>query len=99
MRSFQRTVWICLSREISFDTLKIDKGFVDHSKKRDIAILSNIIRLAREIDTDIVVEGVEQKNQVEVLDQLGVDVIQGFFYDKPLSKDDITARLRSPFYS
>ena len=90
---------LTLLREISFDTLKIDKGFVDHSKKRDIAILSNIIRLAREIDTDIVVEGVEQKNQVEVLDQLGVDVIQGFFYDKPLSKDDITARLRSPFYS
>ena len=90
---------LTLLREISFDTLKIDKGFVDNSKKRDIAILSNIIRLAKEIDTDIVAEGVEQKNQVEVLDELGVDVIQGFFYDKPLPKEDMTSRLRSPFYS
>ena len=90
---------LTLLREIAFDTLKIDKGFVDNSKERDLAILSYIIRLAKEIKTDIVVEGVEQKNQVDVLDKLGVDVIQGFFYDRPLSKDEITARLKSPFYT
>ena len=90
---------LTLLREIAFDTLKIDKGFIDNSKERDLAILTYIIRLAKEIDTGIVVEGVEQKNQVDVLDKLGVNVIQGFFYDKPLSKDDITARLRSPFYT
>ena len=90
---------LTLLREIAFDTLKIDKGFIDNSKERDLAILTYIIRLAKEIDTGIVVEGVEQKNQVDLLDKLGVNVIQGFFYDKPLSKDDITARLRSPFYT
>ena len=90
---------LTLLREIAFDTLKIDKGFVDNSKERDLAILSYIIRLAKEIKTDIVVEGVEQKTQVDVLDKLGVDVIQGFFYDRPLSKDEITARLKSPFYT
>ena len=89
---------LTLLREISFDTLKIDKGFVDHSKKRDLAILSHIIKLAKEIDTDIVAEGVEQKNQIDVLDRLGVDVIQGYFYDKPLSKTEMTDRLKSPFY-
>ena len=89
---------LTLLREISFDTLKIDKGFVDHSKKRDLAILSHIIKLAKEIDTDIVAEGVEQKNQIDVLDHLGVDVIQGYFYDKPLSKTEMTDRLKSPYY-
>ncbi len=89
---------LTLLREISFDTLKIDKGFVDHSKKRDLAILSHIIKLAKEIDTDIVAEGVEQKNQIDVLDSLGVDVIQGYFYDKPLSKTEMTERLKSPYY-
>lgn len=90
---------LTLLREISFDTLKIDKGFVDHSKKRDLAILSHIIKLAKEIDTGIVAEGVEQKNQIDVLDQLGVDVIQGYFFDKPLSKAEMTDRLKSPYYS
>lgn len=68
---------LTLLREISFDTLKIDKGFVDHSKKRDLAILSHIIGLAKEIDTDIVAEGVEQKTQIDILNKLGVIVIQG----------------------
>ena len=89
---------LTLLREIDFDTLKIDKGFVDHDKKRDLAILSYIVRLAKEIDTDIVAEGVEQKNQIDLLDKLGVVVIQGYFYDKPLPKDKMTERLKSPRY-
>ena len=89
---------LTLLREIDFDTLKIDKGFVDHDKKRDIAILTYIVRLAKEINTDIVAEGVEQKNQIDMLDKLGVIVIQGYFYDKPLPKDQMTERLRSPHY-
>ena len=89
---------LTLLREVSFDTLKIDKGFVDHIKDRDLVILTHIIKLAKEIDTDIVAEGVELKNQIDVLNKLGVDVIQGYFFDKPLPKDDMTDRLKSPFY-
>ena len=89
---------LTLLREVSFDTLKIDKGFVDNSKKRDLSILTCIIKLAKEIDTDIVAEGVEQEKQVERLDKLGVDVIQGYYFDKPMPKDDMTARLKSPVY-
>lgn len=90
---------LTLLREVSFDTLKIDKGFVDKSKKRDLAILTYIIKLAKEINTDIVAEGVEQQKQVELLDDLGVDVIQGYYFDKPLPKDDMSARLKAPSYS
>ena len=89
---------LTLLREIAFDTLKIDKGFVDHDKKRDQTILSNIVRMAREIDTDIVAEGVEQQNQIDQLNKLGVIVIQGYFYDKPLPKEQMTERLKSPHY-
>ena len=90
---------LTLLREVSFDTLKIDKGFIDNSKMRDLAILTYIIRLAEEIDTDIVAEGVEQQKQVELLDKLGVDVIQGYYFDKPLPKADMSARLKSPVYA
>ena len=89
---------LTLLREIAFDTLKIDKGFVDHDKKRDKTILSNIVRMAKEIDTDIVAEGVEQQTQIDQLNKLGVIVIQGYFYDKPLPKEQMTEKLKSPHY-
>ena len=90
---------LTLLREVLFDSLKIDKGFVDNSKARDLTILSHIIKLAKEIDMDIIAEGVEQKNQIDILDGLGVEVIQGFYFDKPLSKEDMTQRLKSPDYA
>ena len=89
---------LTLLREINFDTIKIDKGFVDNSKNRDLSILSYIVKLAREIDTGIVAEGVEQKQQVDTLNRLGVAVIQGYYFDRPLPKDDIDNRLKDPFY-
>ncbi|SMC43945.1 diguanylate cyclase (GGDEF) domain-containing protein [Oscillospiraceae bacterium] len=89
---------LSLLRDVSFDTLKIDKGFVDNSKSKDVKILTNIVRLASAIDMEIVAEGVEQKGQIETLDELGVDVIQGFYFDKALPKEVMTERLKSPNY-
>lgn len=89
---------LSLLREIAFDTIKIDKGFIDHLSAKDISILTHIIRLADEINMKIVAEGVELKEQIETLDKLGVEVIQGFFFDKPLPKEEMTNRLRSPYY-
>lgn len=89
---------LTLLREIPFDTLKIDKGFVDKSRDRDLTILTHIIKLAKDIDIDIVAEGVEQKAQVDMLKDLGVTVIQGYFYDEPISADEMEKRLRDPRY-
>jgi len=89
---------LSLLREIPFDTLKIDKGFVDHLDEKDITILTHIVKIAGEIDMDIVAEGVERKDQIEILNQLGVEVIQGFFFDKPLAKETITEKFKSPYY-
>ena len=54
--------------------------------------------MAGDIDIDIVAEGVEQKEQIDTLGGLGVRVIQGFYYDSPLSEDEMTGRLRTPDY-
>ena len=90
---------LTLLREIPFDTLKIDKGFVDNFEKRDLVILTNIVKMAMEIPVDIVAEGVEQDEQLKILDNLGVKVIQGFYFDRPLSKEDMTGRIKSPVYN
>ncbi len=89
---------LTLLREIPFDTLKIDKGFVEHSKQKDLAILTHIAQLAIDIDVDIVAEGVEQESQIRTLDELGVNVIQGYYYDRPLPEVNMAARLRAPVY-
>ena len=84
---------------MSFDTLKIDKGFVNHAKSKDLTILTHIVRISDEISVDVVAEGVEQAVQVKTLDGLGVDVIQGFYFDKPLPKEEMTKRLKAPVYT
>ena len=67
---------LTLLREVSFDTLKIDKGFVDNVNDKDIAILTYIVKLAREIRLDTVAEGVEQRTQIEILNDLYCDVVE-----------------------
>ena len=87
-----------LLREISFDTLKIDKSFVDNLNTKDITVITYIVKLAEEIGMHIVAEGVEQESQIAILHKLGVDIVQGFYFDRPLPKEDITGRFLSPQY-
>ena len=84
---------LSLLREVTFDTLKIDKGFVDRAYAKDLAILSHMIKLAKAIEVETLAEGVEQKEQVETLCSLGCEIIQGYYYDKPLSKDVFERRI------
>ena len=85
-------------REINFDTMKIDKGFIDRDHSKDLTILDHIIKLAIDIGLKIVAEGVEQSAQVETLKNLGANVIQGYYYDRPLPKEKMFERLQNPKY-
>ena len=85
-------------REITFDVLKIDKEFVDNAYAKDLTILSYIIKMAKAISLEVVAEGVEQKDQVNTLSSLGADVIQGYYYDKPLAKETMQQRLINKSY-
>ncbi|MBO4688850.1 MAG: EAL domain-containing protein [Clostridiales bacterium] len=89
---------LTLLREITFDTLKIDKGFVDKDDSKDQTILEYIVKLAKSLDLQIVAEGIEYEKQVRKLRDLGVMVIQGYFYDKPMPADGLKKRLESPHY-
>jgi EAL domain-containing protein (putative c-di-GMP-specific phosphodiesterase class I) len=84
---------LSLLREVTFDTLKIDKGFVDKSYAKDLAILSYMIKLAKAIGAETLAEGVEQREQVDTLLSLGCEIIQGYYFDRPLSKDVFERRI------
>ncbi|MCR4616997.1 MAG: EAL domain-containing protein [Lachnospiraceae bacterium] len=89
---------LSLLREVTFDTLKIDKGFVDRAYAKDLTILSYMIKLAKALGVEVLAEGVEQKEQVETLSSLGCDIIQGYYYDRPLPKENFEKRIISRRY-
>ena len=79
-------------KDLPMDELKLDKFFVSQglSKQRDNIILKSMISIAKSMEMKLTQEGVETKDELEMLKRLGCDVIQGYYYSKPLSQDDYT---------
>ena len=74
-------------KEISLDVIKIDRMFLENSEnaERSRYILESIIKLSKRLNMEIIVEGVETKEQVDMLTELGCDIFQGYYFDKPIS--------------
>jgi diguanylate cyclase (GGDEF)-like protein len=72
--------------KMNFNTIKIDKTFIDsiNTDSKKSLIVKNIIDLAHIIGSEVVAEGAEEEEQVTVLKKHGCDVIQGFYYSKPM---------------
>ncbi|MBO4628520.1 MAG: EAL domain-containing protein [Treponema sp.] len=73
-----------------FHTIKLDKAMVwdaMHNKKAEI-ILKNTIEMVKMLNMEIVAEGAETPEQVEKLREMGVDFVQGYYYSRPISRDD-----------
>lgn len=72
--------------DFDFDILKVDKKFVDGVEERttNFNIIKAITYLAHTLGISVVVEGVESKDQVVALKEIGVDYMQGYFFSQPL---------------
>ena len=69
--------------------IKIDKSMVDAAfTKEGSIVIANSIKMMKDVDKYVVVEGVESKEQVDIVENEGADFIQGFYFSKPLSEDD-----------
>ena len=73
-------------KQLPLDIIKVDKTFIDDIIEDDYAqaFIKLIVDLSKTIGTKIVVEGVEHKEQFELLKSLGVDYIQGYYFGKPV---------------
>lgn len=71
--------------ENNIKTVKIDRQFVIDESENGRKLLNNMIKLIKELNFDIIVEGVETKEQQEYLKSKGCNVIQGYYFSKPLS--------------
>lgn len=75
-------------RKFPINALKIDRSFIHEVSKNkdDIAIVKAITFLAHELNLKVVAEGIETKEVIELLEEIGCDEIQGYYVSKPLPK-------------
>ncbi len=76
--------------QIPIDTLKIDKSFIDGicTNHKDKCIADSIISLAHKMNITVVAEGVEDIEQLKVLQSQFCDTLQGYLFSKPLNSND-----------
>lgn len=78
-------------RLLPISVLKIDKSFIDriHFNSKDCAVLEGIIHLSHNMNISVVAEGVELKEQLQILDSMNCKIIQGYLFSKPMPAEFI----------
>jgi EAL domain-containing protein (putative c-di-GMP-specific phosphodiesterase class I) len=82
---------------LPLDMIKIDRGLIGDlvGGARDQIVVKAMIRLARELDLDVVVEGVENTGQLALLAEWGCDLYQGFLGAGALAHDELVSFVES----
>jgi len=85
-------------KNLPFDKLKIDREFVVdvHLRKDSQAICRSLIELTRGLGLEILAEGVESRQEVEMLLRSGCRIFQGFYFSEPVSSDQFVKRALDP---
>lgn len=79
---------LSMLQDMPVDIIKIDKSFVDIIGKNEKNIVDYILNIAKELNLKTIAEGVETKEQREYLLNKGCDLIQGYYYSKPLTREE-----------
>ena len=82
--------------ETPFDVIKIDKTFMENMlvSKKGKLILEQVVAMAGKLDLGLLAEGVETREQVEFLKEIGCDMVQGFYYAKPMPAEEFYELLK-----
>lgn len=85
-----------LLSDLPFDVLKIDGGFIRkmHKSSKNELILKSIVGIAKFLQVRAIAEGVETKEQVDALREFGCELIQGYYFSKPLPEEDFVLRAK-----
>jgi EAL domain-containing protein (putative c-di-GMP-specific phosphodiesterase class I) len=84
-------------KRFPIDSVKIDRAFVKDTPGNadDVAIARTIVAMAKALGLSTVAEGVETAEQLELLNAMGCDQIQGYFFSRPLPPEEFLAFCRS----
>lgn len=86
-------------KQLPVDILKLDKAFLDNfdasdTGQKEKTIVSHIISMAKDLDMEVLAEGVESKSQKDFLLSANCDMIQGYYYAKPMKLARFDKELR-----
>lgn len=79
-----------------FDAIKLDRSFINglNENQRTLAIVESTAILAHNLGISIVAEGVETKEQADMLADLNFDTFQGYYFSKPITYEEVLKRLK-----
>jgi EAL domain-containing protein (putative c-di-GMP-specific phosphodiesterase class I) len=84
-------------RHFPLDKLKIDRSFVEEIGSDGKApLVAAIVRMAHELNLEVVAEGVETEEQLDYLRVHGCDSLQGFLFSRPVAASDLERLLDEP---
>ena len=86
-----------LLSEMPLDIIKLDRCFLHSNSLQDKEkiVISNIIRMTKELEMMSLCEGVETKQQSDFLKEIGCDIQQGYFYSRPLCEEEFVEMLEA----
>ncbi|HEY6911971.1 MAG TPA: EAL domain-containing protein [Myxococcales bacterium] len=76
--------WLRHLHKAEVDTVKLDRSFITGSADRDRQVLGRIVSIARDLGKTVIAEGVETKEQAQLVREVGCAYAQGFFFSPPL---------------
>lgn len=76
--------------ETPFDVIKLDKKFIENMMVSDKGrlILEQVISMANKLELGLLAEGVETREQIQMLQDMGCDQVQGYYYAKPMPEEE-----------
>lgn len=83
-------------KDLNVNIIKLDKSLLDNigdNKHHDEVVVKNMVNMINELNLEVVAEGVENSKQLDFLQNARCSTVQGFIYDKPLSKEEFELRL------
>lgn len=91
---------LSLLQALNFDVLKLDKSLLGRgiNDLRTNKIIANIIAMTKDLNMEIIAEGVETRQELEMLQNLRCNIVQGYIFDKPLPEEDFYQRLLNKEY-
>lgn len=83
-------------RNYPFNSLKIDKSFINDISvdPADRELINATIAMSHGLSLKVIAEGVETQEQLDYLDKLGCDYVQGYFFSKPVKAEELTELLK-----